>query len=60
MIVTPKYDAALEKAFVEQNEDFDAVVYMAPGTEEQAGSSTCPGTPLRSTSTRQTSTPGCQ
>ena len=34
MIVTPKYDAALEKAFVEQNEDFDAVVYMAPGTEE--------------------------
>jgi SIR2-like domain/TIR domain len=33
MIVTPKYDAALEKAFAEQNEDFDVVVYMAPGTE---------------------------
>lgn len=36
MIVTPKYDAALEKAFAEAGEDFDVVVYMAPGTE-QAG-----------------------
>ena len=36
MIVTPKYDAALEKAFREANEDFDVAVYMAPGTE-QAG-----------------------
>ena len=36
MIVTPKYDAALEKAFMEANEDFDVAVYMAPGTE-QAG-----------------------
>jgi TIR domain-containing protein/SIR2-like protein len=36
MIVTPQYDAALEKAFTEAGEDFDVVVYMAPGTE-QAG-----------------------
>lgn len=36
MIVTPKYDAALEKAFREANEGFDLAVYMAPGTE-QAG-----------------------
>ncbi len=36
MIVTPKYDAVLEKAFREANEDFDLAVYMAPGTE-QAG-----------------------
>ncbi len=36
MIVTPKYDAALEKAFREANEDFDVAVYMAPGTD-QAG-----------------------
>lgn len=34
MIVTPKYDAALEKAFKQANEDFDVAVYMAPGTEE--------------------------
>jgi hypothetical protein len=36
MIVTSKYDAALERAFTEAGEDFDVVVYMAPGTE-QAG-----------------------
>lgn len=36
MIVTSTYDAALEKAFIEAGEDFDVVVYMAPGTE-QAG-----------------------
>ncbi len=36
MIITPQYDAALEKAFTEAGEDFDVVVYMAPGTE-QAG-----------------------
>jgi hypothetical protein len=36
MIVTPKYDAALERAFAEAGEEFDVVVYMAPGTE-QAG-----------------------
>jgi TIR domain/SIR2-like domain len=36
MIVTPQYDAALEKAFTEAGEDFDVVVYMAPGTD-QAG-----------------------
>lgn len=36
LIVTPKYDATLEKAFREANEDFDVAVYMAPGTE-QAG-----------------------
>jgi hypothetical protein len=36
MIVTPKYDAALERAFREADEDYDVVVYMAPGTE-QAG-----------------------
>jgi hypothetical protein len=36
MIVTPKYDSALEKAFGEAQEQFDLAVYMAPGTE-QAG-----------------------
>ena len=36
MIVTPKYDAALERAFMDAGEDFDVAVYMAPGTE-QAG-----------------------
>lgn len=36
MVVTPKYDVALEKAFTEANEAFDVAVYMAPGTE-QAG-----------------------
>lgn len=36
MIVTSTYDTALEKAFIEAAEDFDVVVYMAPGTE-QAG-----------------------
>lgn len=35
MIVTPKYDIALEKAFREAGEDFDAVVYMAPKTEQE-------------------------
>lgn len=33
LIVTSKYDAALEKAFREANQDFDLAVYMAPGTE---------------------------
>jgi SIR2-like domain/TIR domain len=33
MIVTPKFDAALEKAFREEGEPFDVAVYMAPGTE---------------------------
>ena len=33
MIVTPKYDAALEKALTEAGEDFDVAVYMAPGTD---------------------------
>ena len=36
MIITTTYDAALEKALIEAGEDFDVVVYMAPGTE-QAG-----------------------
>jgi hypothetical protein len=36
MIITPMYDAALEKALIEAGEEFDVVVYMAPGTE-QAG-----------------------
>jgi hypothetical protein len=36
MIVTPKYDVALEKAFRQANEAFDVAVYMAPGTD-QAG-----------------------
>jgi TIR domain/SIR2-like domain len=35
MIVTPKYDSALEKAFREADERFDVAVYMAPGTTEQ-------------------------
>jgi hypothetical protein len=33
MIVTPKYDAALERAFREQNEPFDVVIYMGPGSD---------------------------
>jgi hypothetical protein len=33
MIVTPKYDAALERALTEAGEDFDVAVYMAPGTD---------------------------
>jgi SIR2-like domain/TIR domain len=35
MIVTPKYDTALEKAFLQAGEDFDLVVYKAPGTEQE-------------------------
>jgi hypothetical protein len=34
MIITPKYDAALERAFREAREEFDVAVYMAPGTDE--------------------------
>jgi SIR2-like domain/TIR domain len=33
MIVTPKFDMALERAFREEDEPFDVAVYMAPGTE---------------------------
>jgi hypothetical protein len=33
MIVTPKFDVALEKAFRREDEPFDVAVYMAPGTE---------------------------
>lgn len=33
MIVTPKLDLALERAFWEEGEPFDVAVYMAPGTE---------------------------
>jgi hypothetical protein len=33
MIVTPKLDLALERAFREEREPFDVAVYMAPGTE---------------------------
>lgn len=33
MIVTSKFDVALEQAFVEINEPFDVALYMAPGTE---------------------------
>jgi hypothetical protein len=33
MIVTPKFDAALEQAFREEREPFDVAVYMAGGTE---------------------------
>jgi SIR2-like domain/TIR domain len=33
MIVTPKFDVALEQAFIEAKEPFDVAVYMAPGTE---------------------------
>jgi SIR2-like domain/TIR domain len=33
MIVTPKYDDALERAFRERSEPFDVVVYMGTGTE---------------------------
>jgi hypothetical protein len=33
MIVTPKYDDALERAFRARNQPFDVVVYMGTGTE---------------------------
>ena len=33
MIVTPKFDVALEQAFREEGEPYDVTVYMAPGTE---------------------------
>jgi SIR2-like domain/TIR domain len=33
MIVTTKYDAALERAFKQAGEEYDVVVYMAPGTD---------------------------
>jgi SIR2-like domain/TIR domain len=33
LIVTPKYDAALERAFRQAGEPFDVLVYMGPGTE---------------------------
>lgn len=33
MIVTPKFDVALEQAFREEGEPFDIAIYMAPGTE---------------------------
>ncbi len=33
MIVTPKFDVALERAFRKEREPFDVAVYMAPGTE---------------------------
>jgi len=35
MIVTPKYDAALEKALIAAGEDFDVALYMAPGTDQK-------------------------
>ena len=34
LIVTPKYDAALERAFRDAKEPFDVAVYMAPGTDQ--------------------------
>ncbi len=33
MIVTPKFDVALERAFQDEGEPFDVAVYMARGTE---------------------------
>jgi SIR2-like domain/TIR domain len=33
MIVTPKFDVALEKALIKAKEPFDVAVYMAPGTQ---------------------------
>lgn len=33
MIITPKFDAALEQAFRKEREPFDVAVYMARGTE---------------------------
>jgi len=33
MIVTPKFDVALEQAFLKAKEPFDVALYMAPGTE---------------------------
>jgi SIR2-like domain/TIR domain len=37
MIVTPKYDAALEKAFREAGEEFDEAVYVTPRKPAQQG-----------------------
>lgn len=34
LIVTPNYDAALEKAFRDAGEEFDVAVYMAPGSQQ--------------------------
>ena len=33
MIVTSKFDVALEQAFLDAKEPFDVAIYMAPGTE---------------------------
>jgi hypothetical protein len=33
MVVTSKFDVALEQAFLEAEEPFDVAIYMAPGTE---------------------------
>lgn len=33
MIVTPKFDVALEKALLKAKEPFDVAIYMAPGTQ---------------------------
>lgn len=35
LIVTPKYDAALERAFRDAAEEFDVAVYMAPGSRQE-------------------------
>jgi hypothetical protein len=35
MIVTTKYDAALERAFIEAHEPFDVAIYMGPRTREE-------------------------
>lgn len=34
LVVTPKYDAALERAFRDAGEEFDVAVYMAPGSQQ--------------------------
>ena len=34
LIVTPNYDAALEKAFRDAGQEFDVAVYMAPGSQQ--------------------------
>ena len=37
MIVTSKFDVALEQAFLEAKEPFDVAIYMAPSAEQHAG-----------------------
>ncbi len=57
MIVTSKFDVALEQAFLDAKEPFDVAIYMAPGTEHAGRFVHVSGvTRYRSPSWRRTST----